>query len=656
MAVVAPKSDNKPQLPARRHSLDIVPGRRTSRSSFTRMRTNDWVLTTDVPSDLVVEAGGLNFSLHKFPLVARSGRIRKLIANSEDTEVNQLQLPDVPGGAEAFDLAAKFCYGINFEITPSNVAVLRCAAEYLEMTDSFGENNLVSRTEAFLSEIILKNLADSIAVLHNCESLLPLAEDLLIVSRCIEAAAAKACREQITNSMNHSDFGGSGQSEKFKLSFSSNTPYKASLVDWWVEDLAVLRIDFYQRVLSVLRSKGLPVETIGAALMHYAHRSLKGLNRKQNGRGDPRLPRIKAHESATSSEHEQRILLETIVSLLPSEKTAVPCSFLFSLLRTAIILDTTVACRLDLETRIGMQLEQATLDDLLIPSFSYTGDTLFDVDIVQRIAVNFLQQDESDDHQQVTHLMYDSDGVGSPSQSAMMKVAKLVDNYLAEIAPDANLKLTKFIALAEILPEYARVVDDGLYRAIDIYLKAHPALAELERKKLCKLMDCQKLSQEACSHAAQNERLPVQLVVQILYFEQLRMRNAMAAGAFADHGDGGNQYAQGIGSGNASTAHSPKDSYASVRRENRELKLEISRMRMRLTDLEKDHASMKQDMLEKQPSKQNNIISSVSRKISRLNPFARKDSKENISTDKPPPPTPNSRPRVFGRRRRHSIS
>ncbi len=46
-----------------------------------------------------------------------------------------------------------------------------------------------------------------------------------------------------------------------------------------------------------------------------------------------------------------------------------------------------------------MQLEEATLDDLLIPSFSYTGDTLFDVDIVQRVAVNFLQQDEGDDLQ-----------------------------------------------------------------------------------------------------------------------------------------------------------------------------------------------------------------------------------------------------------------
>lgn len=136
----------------------------------------------------------LNFTF-QFPLVARSGRIRKLIANSSESDTpNRLELPDVPGGAEAFDLAAKFCYGINFEITTSNVAVLRCAAEYLEMTEIFGENNLVARTEAYISEVVLQSLADSIAVLHNCENLLPLAEDLGLVSRCIEAAATKACR------------------------------------------------------------------------------------------------------------------------------------------------------------------------------------------------------------------------------------------------------------------------------------------------------------------------------------------------------------------------------------------------------------------------------------------------------------------------------
>lgn len=137
----------------------------------------------------------IEMAVFQFPLVARSGRIRKLVANlAESDNPNLLQLTDVPGGAEAFDLAAKFCYGINFEITTSNVAVLRCAAESLEMTESFGENNLVARTESFLSEVVLQSLADSIAVLHNCENLLPLAEDLGIVSRCIEAAATKACR------------------------------------------------------------------------------------------------------------------------------------------------------------------------------------------------------------------------------------------------------------------------------------------------------------------------------------------------------------------------------------------------------------------------------------------------------------------------------
>lgn len=53
----------------------------------------------------------------------------------------------------------------------------------------------------------------------------------------------------------------------------------------------------------------------------------------------------------------------------------------------------------------------------------------------------------------------------------MMMVSKLMDNYLAEVAPDVNLKPNKFQALAEALPEYSRLLDDGLYRAIDIYLK-----------------------------------------------------------------------------------------------------------------------------------------------------------------------------------------
>ena len=52
-----------------------------------------------------------------------------------------------------------------------------------------------------------------------------------------------------------------------------------------------------------------------------------------------------------------------------------------------------------------------------------------------------------------------------------INVSKLLDNYLAEVAQDPNLSITKFQVLAELLPENARTCHDGLYRAIDIYLK-----------------------------------------------------------------------------------------------------------------------------------------------------------------------------------------
>lgn len=38
-------------------------------------------------------------------------------------------------------------------------------------------------------------------------------------------------------------------------------------------------------------------------------------------------------------------------------------------------------------------------------------------------------------------------------------------------------------------------------------------------------MDCRKLSVEACAHAVQNERLPMRVVVQVLFFEQVRANN-----------------------------------------------------------------------------------------------------------------------------------
>ena len=397
----------------------------------------------------------------QFPLVSRSGRIRKLVAERRDSENSRIELLSLPGGAESFELAAKFCYGVNFEITSANVAQLCCVSDYLEMTEEFSKDNLGSRAEEYLESVVCKNLEMCVEVLQQCENLLPLADELKIVGRCIDAIASKACVEQIASSFSRLEYSSSGR-------LHMNRQAKCD-GDWWIEDLSALRIDLYQKVITAMKCRGVRPESIGESLVNYAQKELTKKSSLWNPSGQQKVELV-----AGSSVHE-RLVVETIVSLLPVEKLAVPINFLFGILRSAVMLDCSVASRLDLERRIGSQLDIATLDDLLIPSFRHAGDTLFDVDTVHRILVNFSQQDDSEEDMDDASV-FESESPPSPSQTALFKVSKLVDNYLAEIAPDANLKLSKFMVIAETLPAHARTVHDGLYRAIDIYLKVRTYL------------------------------------------------------------------------------------------------------------------------------------------------------------------------------------
>ncbi|XP_057781053.1 BTB/POZ domain-containing protein At5g48800-like [Salvia miltiorrhiza] len=570
-------------------------------SKSASQRCNEWVFR-DVPSDIIIQVEGGAFSLHKFPLVSRSGRMRKLVAEHREADVSKIELLSLPGGAESFELAAKFCYGINFEITAANVAQLCCVSDYLEMTEEYSKNNLGSRAEEYLDSVVCKNLEMCVVVLQQCENLLPLADELQIVVRCIDAIASKACVEQIASSFSRLEYSSSG-----RLHMSKQPKCEG---DWWIEDISVLRVDLYQRVITAVKCRGVRPESVGASLVNYAE---KELIKKSSLWNQPNQAAVDPVSGASSHE---RLVVETIVSLLPVEKFAVPITFLFGMLRSAVMLDCSVACRLDLERRIGSQLDIATLDDLLIPSFRHAGDTLFDVETVHRILVNFSQMDDSDEDMD-EESVFESDSPSSPSQTALFKVSKLVDNYLAEIAPDANLKLNIFVAIAETLPAHARTVHDGLYRAIDIYLKAHQALSEPDKRKLCKLIDFQKLSQEAGVHAAQNERLPIQSIVQVLYYEQLRLRNSLFC-SYPDEDPKPIHQSWRINSGARSAAMSPRDNYASLRRENRDLKLELARMRMRLNDLEKDHVYMKRNF---ERSTSRKFMSSFSKKIFKLNIF-----------------------------------
>lgn len=124
-------------------------------------------------------------------LIAKSGYIRKMIVESNETDLSRINLSDVPGGAPIFEKAAKFCYGVNFEINVHNVAALICAAEFLEMTDKYCEGNLAGRTEEFLTQVALMSFSAALLVLKTCQDLLPLAEELNIVQRCVDVISSK---------------------------------------------------------------------------------------------------------------------------------------------------------------------------------------------------------------------------------------------------------------------------------------------------------------------------------------------------------------------------------------------------------------------------------------------------------------------------------
>ncbi|KAI4327371.1 hypothetical protein L6164_019842 [Bauhinia variegata] len=589
-------------------------------------RTSEWIFSQEIPSDVIVQVGEASFSLHKFPLVSKCGYIRKIVSESSDADVSIVELSDVPGGAEAFELAAKFCYGINFEMSIGNIAMLRCVAEYLEMTEDFSVGNLVARTDAYLNEVALKNLAGAVSILHTSENLLPVAERAKLVSRCIDAIAYIAYKE--------SQFCTTGKGESGAEEVVSSITSRP-MVDWWAEDLTVLRIDIFQRVLAAMMARGFKQYALGPILMLYAQKSLRGLDIFGKGRKKIEL----------QQEHEKRVTLETIVSLLPREKNAMSVSFLSMLLRAAIYLETTVACRLDLEKRMAMQLGQAVLDDLLIPSYSFTGDTLFDVDTMQRIMMNYLESEIGN------HLVYNvDDEYFSPTKSDMERVGKLMETYLAEIAADRYLPVPKFISLAELIPEISRPTEDGMYRAIDIYLKAHPGLSDIDRKKVCSVMDCQKLSREACAHAAQNDRLPVQTVVQVLYYEQQRLRDAMNGSASEDSPSKPSKL-----NVFSSDLNPVSSELSSLRRENEDLKLELVKLKMKLKEIERSTIkstvsspiSTASPSAYKPPLPRKSFLNSVSKKLGRLSPFLRADG---ITA-------PNAKGRNKpSKNRRHSIS
>ncbi|XP_027356591.1 BTB/POZ domain-containing protein NPY1-like [Abrus precatorius] len=466
-------------------------------------------VSSELATDVTINVGEVKFYLHKFPLLSKSSRLQKLVSQANEENSDDIYLDDFPGGPKAFEICAKFCYGMTVTLNAYNVVAARCAAEYLKMTEDVDRGNLVLKIEVFLNSSILRRWKDSIIVLQTSKSLLPWSEDLKITGRCIDSIASKTSVDPAYITWSYTYNRKLTEPDKIvedKLSFLEKI--ESVPKDWWVEDICELDIDLYKRVMVAVKSKGrMDGVVIAEALKTYALRWIPDS--------------VDALVSDANASRNKSVV-ETIVCLLPCDNVVgCLCSFLLKLLRVAILVGACESSREELMKSISLKLHEACVKDLLIPARS-PQITTYDVHLVQGLLNRYMDHEmggcsvevaEDKDRGKEKYIL---------AHRSLLNVGKLVDGYLGEIAHDPNLSLSSFVDLSQSIPSFARSDHNGLYRAIDIYLKEHPDLTKAERKKLCGLMDVRKLTVDASMHAAQNERLPLRVVVQVLFFDQVR--------------------------------------------------------------------------------------------------------------------------------------
>ncbi|KAF5725676.1 BTB/POZ domain-containing protein [Tripterygium wilfordii] len=431
-------------------------------------------------------------------LAAKSAKAAALLVGNSQEDLSLL-FQDIPADPETFELVARFCYGFEVQISTENVVSLICLANYLEMTESHSANNLLRKSLTFFEQRVLSSWNETVKAFRMMESILHQALDLGLVDACLESIIQKVLAdphllgEPAQNTENDCD---SEDNERFRPNVRRRL---FATTDWQSEDLTMLSLQLYKPTIRAIKQHRVPSEYISASIFQYARKWVLSSS-------------IDEENMSIYKRNSMREIIEAVERLLPNEKGLLPSTSLFEMLRFAIALEASSDCRNGFEIRIGKQLDQAMVKDLLIPSQGYAKEVRYDIESIRRILKHFYSN------------------YNGSSISGLITVAELIEKLLAEVASDRDLKAETFVSLAEMSVAASLGThrnSDGIYRDIDIYLDKHRYLTEMEREEVCRVLDCQKMSHDACEHAAKNERLPLRFVVQVLFIAQLQLRNTI---------------------------------------------------------------------------------------------------------------------------------
>ncbi|KAJ0966066.1 hypothetical protein J5N97_027204 [Dioscorea zingiberensis] len=444
----------------------------------------------DMASALEVDVNGEEkFFVDKKILSAFSGRFRNLFRNSSESgakETLKIVLHGLPGGAEAFELMTRFCYNNgSIQINPTNTCILHLVANFMEMTDDISSSsNLIKQTEKSLDSIPYWSWSEVLTGLKQCQDCFLASNSSGVFDKILDSVVGRIVSASETSPSGFSP-------ESSALRFSCDTRSTVSTKNgcnlaWWFEDLVVLKLDTIGKAVSCMVSKKFDHASISRFLFYYLkHRYL----------------------NATSD--EKRKATEIVVDLLYSlDKSCVSCRGLFGILPVSSSLNVSKLCRNRLESMIGVQIDQATLDNLLVPAPNGMN-SLYDVNLILRFLKYFLNNGEQ------------------ISVSRLKKLGSLMDSYIAEVAPDHSLKPSKFVAITTALPDAARDSYDAVYQAIDMYLQVHPQLSEEEKIKVSSAINFDKLSSESCKLLTQNSKFPSRTAIQALIFQHSKLKSLL---------------------------------------------------------------------------------------------------------------------------------
>ncbi|KAG2317420.1 hypothetical protein Bca4012_068320 [Brassica carinata] len=417
-------------------------------------------------SDLQVDINGEEtIFLNKKIICKFSGTLRKLLGKSTYTSNGNLKVifNDFPGGAECFELVTRFCYNNGqFTVVPSNVVLFHCAAKFMEVT------KVLEQTEKCMEEIRYWTWSEVLLGLKQCQELETSSDTDSLAAKLMDALVEKLCLAiEPSLSSAASACSPSPDSSLFRFSCDSKSTASfkngSSRIPWWFDEVLVLNPGLFATFLKLMIARKFDNLTISRFLFYYQ----------------------KVKFCSASCNEKREILETTIDTLYVLDRSCVPYKNLFGVLRLALGLNINKSVMNKLELMIGHQLDQATLDNLLVPS-PLKSSHLYHVNLVLRFAKAFLNE--------------------AKRGSQVKKVARLVDQYIAEVAPDPFLKPSKFLSLLTLIPDSARESHEDIYRAIDMYLEAHAGLTNGEKLNLIRTLSYEKLSAESRAHISRNTK------------------------------------------------------------------------------------------------------------------------------------------------------